>query len=269
MKSHAINARRDSAGRAHSAIKGAVLLVLAGVLGGCGGGASAAAPPKETPPPLPPLRLVIALDQTGSMKETWSEGVTVDAIRPLVDYVKVRGGEILVLAIRSNSAKTPDATLRVASAPAPPSKPLEGSDVYEASEAARRYRRTLAEYEAKNRARTAAVEAQVDTFLSAVGELLAAPPDRIGTDLGRAHARAARFLADPDPPQQVPAERIYLVHSDGKDTVRVVAIRPFPAQLPVRTLLVSPGEAGALAPLEPLVFSSFSAATHYLMNGGR
>lgn len=245
--------------------------LLAGLIlftSGCSSPSTANSSLSEAPaPPLPPLRLVIALDQSGSMKEAWSEGVTVDAIRPLVAYVQERGGQILVLVIRCNSATTPDATLRVAPALTPPSKPRESSDVYEASEAARRYRRTLAEYEAKNRARTAAVEAQADAFLSAVGELLAAPHDRLGTDLGRAHARALRFLADPDPPQQVPAERIYLVHSDGKETVRAAPIRPFP--LSVRTLLVSPGEAGALAPLEPLVFSSISAATHYLMNGGR
>lgn len=245
-----------------------LLATLLLISSGCSSPSAATGPPPEAPaPPLPPLRLVIALDQSGSMKEAWSEGVTVDAIRPLVDYVKTRGGEILVLAIRFNSAKTPDATFRVAPFAGPPAKPRENTDVYEASEAARRYRRALADYEARNRKRRVAVEAQADVFLTAVGVLLSAPPDRIGTDLGRAHARAARFLADPDPPQQVPAERIYLVHSDGKDTVRAAPIRPFP--LSVRTLLVSPGEAGSLAPLEPLVFSSFSAATHYLMNGGR
>ena len=242
-------------------------LVLA-VTSGCAPPSVPNNPPPEAPAPLqPPLRLAIAVDQSCSMQETWSPGVTVETIRPLVDSVKARGGDVLFLVIRSNSAKSPDATFSVAAAAVPPAKPTESADVFDAADAARRYRRTLAAYEATNRERITTVEAQADAFLSAVGVLLAAKPDRVGTDLGRAHARALRFLADPDPPQQPTTERIYVVYSDGKDTVGAVPIRAFP--MPVRTLLVSPGEAGAFAPLEPVTFSSLSAATRYLQNGGR
>lgn len=271
MKSKAINSRRDSAKWAESVMTQASLLVLTVLLvamPACSGPIAASKPPQEaTAAPQQPLRIFFALDQSASMTEMWCEPVTVDAVRPLVACVQERGGEIAFMVVRSNSAKTPEVTFRSEPSPEPPKKPEESADVYDAADTAKRYRRALVAYEAKNRAHKAAADAAADAFLARVVELLQAKPDRVGTDLGRAHARAARFLGNPDPPNQLPAERIFLVQSDGKDTVGAVPIRPFP--FPVRTLLVTPGDAHALAPLDPQLFSSLSAATHYLRNGGR
>lgn len=266
----AAETRRRALGRRGAGLLGGVVwLVLSAVFAtGCSKeGVASGSVTATAVSPLPPVRMVVMVDQTKSMAEFWAEVFTIEHLRAIVAVVRERGGDLLFLVIRGDSARTPGPSLHVDPPTAGPVKPATSDDVFDAADAAERHRRDVASHAEKDRKRLEAAEVEIAQFLADVDRLLREKPDRVATDVGQARARAIRFFEDPDLPGQVPADRMLLAVSDGEDTAGLVAVKKLPEIVIV--LLVTPKGPGVFAVDKPVIFSSIPAAIRFVKQGGK
>lgn len=243
------------------------LTVVALALSGCTDEAVArpASAPVSVQSALPPLRVVVFVDQTISMDGARVAPVVAAQFAPVYERLALSGGELAVGLVRDDSDR-PFARLFVPAPPdAPPARP-QPKNVFEAAAARKREDAERARHEQTRRAWRSDITARQAIFARTVEPILSRPADAPSTDIWSALRRADVFLSEPNAFGRATRNVVILV-SDGVETASRAAAPRLSA--PAQILLVNgAGEIGKLAPLAPIRFESLDAALRYAVADG-
>lgn len=241
--------------------------VFAVILSGCTDDVIAR-PPSErlaVQSTLPPLRVVVFVDQTTSMDGARVAPVMAAQFAPVYERLAISGGELAVGLVRDDSDR-PFARLFV---PAPPDAPTarpQPKNMFEAAAARKREDAERARHEQVRRSWRSDATARQAVFARTVEPLLARPADAPSTDIWSALRRADVFLSEPNAFAR-PTRNVVILVSDGVETTSRAAAPRLSA--PAQILLVNgAGEIGKLAPLAPIRFESLDAALRYAVADG-
>lgn len=214
---------------------------------------------------LPPLRVVVFVDQTTSMDGARVAPVMAAQFAPVYERLAISGGELAVGLVRDDSDR-PFARLFVPAPPdAPPVRP-QPKNVFEAAAARKREDAERARYEQVRRAWRNDITARQAVFARTVEPILSRPADAPSTDIWSALRRADVFLSEPNAFPR-PTKNVVILVSDGVETASRAAAPRLSA--PAQILLVNgAGEIGKLAPLAPIRFESLDAALRYAVADG-
>jgi hypothetical protein len=241
------------------------LTALAVVLFGSGNEVIAGPAPRSTHPTLPPLRVVVFVDQTTSMDGARVAPVIASQFAPVYERLARSGGELAVGLVREESDR-PFARLFVPTPPDAPSAGRRPKNVFEAAAARKREDAQQARYEQIRRARQSDIAARQAVFVRTVEPLLSPAADAPSTDIWSALRRADVFLSEPNAFGR-PTVNVVVLVSDGVETASRAAAPRMSA--PALILLVNgAGEIGKLGPLAPIRFESLDAALRYAVADG-
>lgn len=212
------------------------------------------------------LRVAVFLDQSESMTQARVPQVSAESLVPLLERLKVDGGEVAVGLIRDRS----DAPLTRVFVPAPPSSPVfparASSNIFEKAQERKREDAERARYEAQLGAWQADVVARINAFADSVAPVFSAAADAPATDIHSALLRADVFVSEPYVFGR-PVRNVVILHTDGVETVNSKVPAQFSA--PAELLVVNgTGTVGHLEALQPLRFEALDAAIRYVVDGG-
>jgi hypothetical protein len=209
-----------------------------------------------------PILVAVNVDQSGSMKSTGGEEVTVEVLSPLINRITECGGELGVSFIRSNST-LPIQRIRFPEPPPPVAQPTQGDseENYEfADRVAASY--DLAEEQRKVReAQTEEMKPKIDEFIKRLKPEFARPFSG-ETDLSSGINRADIFLDENESSWAKKPLRYLILVSDAVDTKKK---RRYPFKSGAVVLWVN-GTADEKRLRIPKArrFENFSAAVGYL-----
>lgn len=214
----------------------------------------------------PPLRVLVAVDDTLSMRESRTPEVSTTSLGPLLDRIQMVGGELAIGFIRERSG----APLLRLYVPAPPEPPITigaGGDLFSRAKAKQQQERQTEQYAADRRHWRADATARVNAFLSELAAMLSEPRDAKRTDIRSMIVRADLFLAEPTTYLR-PTINIIIFVTDGIDDVNTETPPPLASHADV-LLVNGTGTVAYLAPLNPVRFESLDAALRFaMMEGG-
>ncbi|MDQ3281306.1 MAG: hypothetical protein M3Q69_07820 [Acidobacteriota bacterium] len=243
------------------------LAVFAILLSGCSDEAVAlpTTAPFATAPALPPLHVVVFVDQTTSMDGARVAPVMAAQFAPVYERLAISGGELAVGLVRDDSDR-PFTRLFVPPPPnAPPVRP-QPKNVFEAAAARKRDDAERARYAQVQRAWRSDITARQAVFARTVEPILAHPADAPSTDIWSALRRADVFLSEPNAFAR-PTRNVVILVSDGVETASRTAAPRLSAAAQI-VLVNGAGEVGTLASLAPIRFESFDAAIRYAVADG-
>lgn len=179
-----------------------------------------ASPAVETPQVAPgrcfPVKVAILQDQTGSAKWTRTQQMTVEELDPLLDLLRVCGGELGFGLIRDRSNRSL-LRLRIEAPPARLAAPPKERNPLKNAEVQAEYERKLADNQASLRRWNSRTEAAITRFRDELEPLLS--QGLAGTsDVLNALRRADLFLAE-TPPNWTEVHLWLVAISDGVDNV--------------------------------------------------
>lgn len=257
----------------------ALAIVLASVLGlltligsGCGeisgteSGVVSTPTPTSTPEVIEePLSIGIGFDQTDSANSTRTEQPGVEALQPLIDRIKRRGGEIGVTLIRDRSNR-PLLRLRIDSPPTEPTKPSDTGNAYEVAKQLDQYDSDHQNYETKHRDWQRVTESRINAFIQNLKPLLAQRANARATDLFNALTRLDLFLAERNQEfaPGLSSRKLILLASDCQDNVG--APRQ-PLKSGAQVIIVNGvGSLGSLEKMDPtpMQFESLESAIRFI-----
>ena len=217
----------------------------------------------------PPLRSVIAIDESGSMSTARVAPVEASSLAPLFERLESSGGELAVSFITDDS----NAPLLRVYVPSPP-EPVPvvhglspTRNIFTAAAEKKAEDDERARYGVKRRAWRAEATAKVNAFAAMLARRLERAPDAPRTDIRSALVRANLFLAEPTTFTRAPKNIVVLI-TDGIDNMNTL---PPPAvSVPSDLLLVNGNATVAyLTPLHPICFESVEAALRFaVVEGG-
>jgi hypothetical protein len=216
---------------------------------------------------LPPLRVVVFVDQSRSMEGARVSPVSAANFLCVYERLAASGGEFAVGLIRDDSDR-PFARLFI---PAPPEVPAARAlppNVFAAAAARERENEERARCEEAWRTWRAEMGARQAAFGRSIEPLLARPADAPATDIFSALRRADVFLSEPSAFPRTTRNIVILV-SDGVETAAAGGAAPR-LNAPAEIVLVNgAGAMGNLASLAPVRFESLNAALRYaVIDGG-
>jgi hypothetical protein len=214
----------------------------------------------------PFLRVAIFPDQSESMTQARVPQVSADNLLPLLEELRINGGELAVGLIRDRS----DAPLTRVFVPAPPAQPLiatrKSTNIFEKAQERKREQAERARYEAQLGEWSADVEGRINEFADSVAPVFDAAADAPATDIHSALLRADVFVSEPSVSAQ-PVRNVVILLTDGVETVNSKVPAQFSA--PAELLVVNgTGTVGHLEALQPLRFEALDAAIRYVIAGG-
>jgi hypothetical protein len=212
------------------------------------------------------LRVAVFLDQSESMTQARVPQVSAESLVPLLERLKIDGGEVAVGLIRDRS----DAPLTRVFVPAPPSPPVfparASANIFEKAQQRKREEAERARYEERLGEWQADVAARINAFAESVTPVFSAAADAPATDIHAALLRADVFVSEPNVFGR-PARNVVILHTDGVETVNSKIPAQFSA--PAELLVVNgTGTVGHLEALQPLRFEALDAAIRYVVDGG-
>jgi hypothetical protein len=212
------------------------------------------------------LRVAVFLDQSESMTQARVPQVSTESLIPLLDRLKVDGGEVAVGLIRDRS----DAPLTRVFVPAPPSAPVfparASTNIFEKAQERKREEAERVRYEARLGEWQADVAARINAFAGSVAPVFSAAADAPATDIHAALLRADVFVSEPNVFGR-PARNVVILHTDGVETVDPKVPAQFSSS--AELLVVNgTGTVGHLEALQPLRFEALDAAIRYVVDGG-
>jgi hypothetical protein len=231
---------------------------------------SAAPDSKGSVPPaatssLPPLRIVVFVDQSRSMEGARVSPVAAASFAFVYDRFAASGGELAVGLIRDDSDR-PFARLFVPPPPSAPSVAALPPNVFAAAAARKRENTERARYDEARRAWQSEMGLRQAAFGRSIEPLLARPADAPATDIFSALRRADVLLSEPNAFSRETRNVVILV-SDGMETVAIGTPPRFNA--PTEIVLVNgAGEIGSLSSFGPIRFESIDAAIRYAVAEG-
>jgi hypothetical protein len=215
----------------------------------------------------PPLRALVAIDDTLSMDASRTPEVSTASLGPLLDRMQASGGELAIGFIRERS----DAPLLRLYIPSPPEQPVPIAtvgDVFSRAKAKQQQEQQTAQYAADCRHWRADATGRINAFLGELAPLLSEPRDARRTDIRSMVVRADLFLAEPTTYSRPPRNIIIFI-TDGLDDVNTETPPPLASHADV-LLVNGVGTVAYLAPLNPVRFESLDAALRFAVaEGGR
>lgn len=213
-----------------------------------------------------PVRVVVFVDQTCSMRKARSASISASSLTLLVDRLATSGGEVALGLIRDRS-DAPLARLFIPAPPTLPARPLRAKENIFIAAAAER--RSVAERAVQSRAIAgwrADARDRVAVFRADIAPYLERRYDARSTDIHAALLRAEVFAGEPTLFPERPRTVVILV-TDGLETVNASCPLRFRASAEI-LLVNGTGSVGGLAPLHPVRFESLAAAIRYALREG-
>lgn len=232
-----------------------------------------------------PIRIVVAMDFTGSREKHRILSLTLEDLQPLFALLKKVGGEIAFLAI-CESSNRPALRLHLESPPrlnaqdfqrvAAPVPPDKNGNPFQLEEQQKQYEKEFAAYNQIQLANQQKLEAhkqqlarwqsaadtKIQQYQAQLKPLLSQPSNCQHTDIGGAVTRANLFLAEDTSTWSVPPKNYAVFITDGLDTV---GQKPVAFNGETEVFLVNgSGSKGVLAQLPHKSFESPTAAFRYL-----
>lgn len=243
-----------------------VLIATFASMGGCANHESPAiAPPPVGPPP--PVRIVVFLDKTRSMREARIGHVSIESFAALFERLQSSGGEVALGIVCDHS----DAPLVRIAIPEPPTAPRATEtprNVFLAAGSKHTDERTAAQYATELAAWREDAAARVAFFKRAIEPLFAAGDDAATTDIHSALVRAELFIAEPTTYRHAPVNAMVFV-SDGVESINS-GQRVSPSSGAAVIVVNGNGSEGVLREVNPLCFEALEAALRYVaIQGGR
>jgi len=217
---------------------------------------------------LPPLRVVVGIDESGSMATANVAPTTVASLAPIFDRLETSGGELAVAFITEQS-NGPFLRLYI---PQPPDALTvthrTSGNIFEAAAEKKHEDQERGRYAAQYRTWRADASARVNAFSVVLGQRLQHAPVAPRTDIRSALARANLFLAEPITYTR-PPKNLAIFITDGIDNSNGT---PAPAfSVPADIFIVNgSGTIAYLMPLHPTRFESLESALRFAVpEGGR
>ena len=237
-----------------------ILLISALAALGCPG---AGIDGPDDPIKLHPVRIVVLVDKTGSVKQNGIDQPVPEDLVTLVELVGVAGGELAVGRITDSSDK-PLWRFAVETPPVEPIRPAQDGNPFQVDVEMAEYAQVMAGYREKLQSWTDGYASKEESFMQSMRSFLEGPADAQRTDLWRAVGRGSRFLSEPLVGAETPPLLFLVLVTDGQDNVRS---KPVQLGVPARVAVVHGAlEIGDLAQLQPQSFESFDAAVRWIVS---
>lgn len=252
--------------RAPCQIVSALVVLLSLVpFAGCSGPTQATGQPKSAKlvPALPhDGRLAAVFDLTESMARAKPDPVSSEDLRPAVEAVAERGGEVRAFFVRGDATQQPIIEVTFDAAPPKPVPPAKSGDVFSDADSSVRFNAKLRAWEREGEERRDLVRARIDGFLKSIAVEVSRTAMADRTDLAGTIDLVASYLQEPPRVGAATPDLVLLAISDGRENARL-AVAPKLTEA-VTVIVASPtGKSGiflGLSPKPPLVFLSRSAA---------
>ncbi|HSK73470.1 MAG TPA: hypothetical protein VK892_17360 [Pyrinomonadaceae bacterium] len=234
------------------------------LLTGCSSGSSSVLPPLGSPVKVSPIKVALLLDKSGSANVTRTNQPSFEDLQPVVDRLKLAGGEFALGLVTDNSNKSL-LRLRIEPPPVEPAKPADEGDAEkiaaeydEFRQAQSDYLRLLSEWKTET-------ENRVSKFSSDATELLKTPADAKKTDVFNALNRVDLALAEKDRVFSEDVKKVIILNSDAQDNVKAKLNK---LNSGAKLIVVNGiGSVGSLKDLNPELFESLETAVNQVVKG--
>lgn len=240
------------------------MVALVTLFAGCaqGRGRTPSPPPKPIPNTWHPQRLASVIDLTESMQSVKTEPMTAESLRPAVEAVAERGGEVRAFFVRGNATQQPIIEVTFDAAPPKPVPSAKSGDVFTDADNSVRFNVQLQAWKKADTERREQVRVRIDGFLKSIAVEVSRTALADRTDLAGTIDLVASYLQEPPRVGAATPDLVLLAISDGRENARL-AVAPKLTEA-VTVIVASPtGKSGiflGLSPKPPLVFLSRSAA---------